>query len=148
DDQVIAVGAGLPADLPAVIYDPNRNNIDVTSDGQRLVFPTAVRQTVTLLFGTGLPAGNYKIEVSDAIKSTPFNIDELDLLSPHTGFDGHPLVSIVGDAIVEGGESPVVVRPPVTTFDATTFEAGFPFVIGFHGNAGALLDSLLSSEDD
>jgi hypothetical protein len=148
DDQVIAVGAGLAPDSKAVIYDPSRNNLDATGSGQRLVYPTAVRQTVTLLFGQALPPGNYRIEVSEAVGSTPFNLDELTLLSPRSDFGNHPVVSITDGAIKEGATSNAWVQPISTSFDTASFERGVPFLAEFHDNSAALLDALLSSEDD
>ena len=67
DDQVIPL-----ADGQAVVYDPS-TNVDVASG---TTYPTAVRQTVTLLFANPLPAGSYRIDLPPAIQTAPFNADE------------------------------------------------------------------------
>ena len=60
DDRKIPVGMGLSPESKVAVYNPS-SNIDVASGR---VYPTAIRQTVTLLFGEPLPAGSYQIEVS------------------------------------------------------------------------------------
>src|SRR5205085_10609166 len=65
DDQQIAVGGDLPPGAESILYDSS-SNIDVASG---LTYPTATRQTVTLLFGKALPVGNYRIDVSSQVVS-------------------------------------------------------------------------------
>ena len=99
DDREIAVGIGLAAGSKTVIYDPS-SNVDVASGR---TYSTAVRQTVTLLFGEPLPAGSYRIEVSPNVVSAPFNRRGAELaLAEATGFTGHPVVSIGGTLLYEG----------------------------------------------
>jgi hypothetical protein len=64
DDQVIPITCGT-AGSQCVVYDPSAN-IDVASGR---TFPTAVRQTVTLLFEDPLPAGSYVVELSATIQT-------------------------------------------------------------------------------
>jgi hypothetical protein len=146
-DRVIPVGAGLPAGSRTAIYDPSRNNVDATS-GQS--FPTAFRQTVTLLFGEALPVGNYEIQVSANVSSTRFNLEETDLLSSPVGggFNGHPVVSVVGGTIREGAAPAALVPPVSTQFDLNKFAGGTNLLTQFHGDVGALLDALLTLADD
>ena len=53
----------------SVVYDPSAN-LDVSSGK---IHPTAVRQTVTLLFASPLPAGSYQVTLSPAIQAAPFS---------------------------------------------------------------------------
>ncbi len=81
DDRVIA--------LSSIVYNPGAN-VEVSS-GQN--FPTAVRQTVTLLVDDLLPAGSYMIQLSPRIQAAAFTEGELDLLADKLSFNGHPVVS-------------------------------------------------------
>ena len=147
DDQEFAVGAGLPEGSKAVIYDPSRNN-DEFDSGR--TFPTAIRQTVTLLFGQPLPAGNYEIEVSADVVSAAFNLDELGLLSPRDGFHDHSLVSLVDGEVVEGALmiKQDLVLPPTAVGDLAVFEAGTNFLTQFYHDVSAFLDALLTALGD
>ena len=147
DDQTIAVGEGLPAGSQSVIYDPSRNNVDFAS-GRTI--PTAVRQTVTLLFGEPLPVGNYEIVVGPDVISARFNDDEIDLLSAQTGFSAHPVVSLDGSAIDEGARLTVtnLVHQSGAPVDLSEFERGNSFLTQFHNDLGAFLDALLTQAGD
>ena len=154
DDQIIPIGQGLPADAKAVLYDPSRNNADAASSGNGLVYPTAVRETVTLLFGNALRPGKYEIKVSGNDVSASFNLEEADLLTSPTDqqgqalFNGHSLVSLDGNKVSEGATLSMTVPITGTQFDLNAFQRGIPFLIQFHGNSGALLDTALSLADD
>jgi hypothetical protein len=143
DDQQIAVGEGLPTGAQAIVYDPG-TNIDVSSG---LTYPTAVRQTVTLLFGTPLPAGDYQIAVSPNVMSASFNENELALITPQANFHGHSLVTAASQ---EGADLTVtnLVQPIGALGNLSTFESGNRFLIQFHGDAGAFLDSILTAHGD
>ena len=81
-----------------VVYDPS-TNVDINSGkGQ----PTAVRQTVTLLFGQALPAGSYEVTLSPAIQAATFGAGEANLLAGGGAIAGHPVVSTSGGTIVPG----------------------------------------------
>ena len=145
DDQVIAVGAGLPDGSRSVVYDPSRNNQDAASGR---TFPTAIRQTVTLLFGDPLPAGNYEIEVSASVTSAGFNLEELDLLSLRDEFGDHPVATILdNNQIVPGAlkAKTNLVLPAGAISDFAIFEDGTSFLTQFHNDMGALLDAELSA---
>src|SRR5262249_17560917 len=142
DDRQIPVGSGLTAGRQFAVYDAS-SNIDVASG---LILPTAIRQTVTLLFGEALPAGAYEIEVLASVQSAPFNIEELDLLTARSGLSGHPLASVTPAGVVEGGQLSAsdLVRPTTTLGDLSVFEAGTSFLTQFTGDLGALLDARLT----
>ncbi len=63
DDESIPIG-GKSIRQP-IVYDASAN-IDITSG---LTYPTAVKQTVTLVFDAVLPVGSYTILLSDGIRS-------------------------------------------------------------------------------
>jgi hypothetical protein len=143
DDQQIAVGDGLPSGSQTVVYDPS-SNLDVASG---LTYPTAIRQTVTLLFGTALPAGNYRITVSANVVSADFSLDEQDLLSSRDGFTSHPVVSVSHASVQEGATltEQDLVQPSSALGDLDVFEGGTRFLTQFHNDLGALLDVQLTA---
>jgi hypothetical protein len=143
DDREIKVGEGLPNGMQAAIYDGS-SNVNVASG---LTYPTAVRQTVTLLFGTPLPAGNYEVQVSPHVTAAAFNDDEENLLSPRDAFDGHPVVVVANGAITEGSQMTRrhLVLPPTALGDFQVYERGTRFLTQFHGDLGAMLDAQLTS---
>lgn len=144
DDQVIPVGHGLPVGAQAVLYNPG-GNIDVSSGR---TYPTAVRQTVTLLFGEPLPPGSYLIEAAPlaTVEITP---NERSMLSPD-GTYGHPLVTVVDGRIEFGLERVIsqLVAPVSRNHDFSAFERGTRFLTQFHNDMGALLDALLRERGD
>jgi hypothetical protein len=91
--QTIPLGSDL-----SVIYDPGAN-IDVSS-GE--VYPTAVKQTVTLLFDNPLPAGSYEIRFSSNIVSAAISPGEADSLAGIPSLGGHELVSYSDGSIIGG----------------------------------------------
>ncbi len=143
DDQQIAIGDGLPSGSQTVVYDPS-SNLDVASG---LTYPTAIRQTVTLLFGTPLPAGNYRITVSANVVSADFSLDEQNLLSSRDGFTGHPVVSVSQASVQEGATltEQDLVQPSSALGDLDVFEGGTRFLTQFHNDLGALLDVQLTA---
>ena len=68
DDQVIPF-----ADGPGRRLRPQHQR----GRRQREDLPTAVRQTVTLLFADPLPAGSYRIDLTARLQTAAFNADEL-----------------------------------------------------------------------
>ena len=83
----------------SIIYDPGVN-VDLSSG---LTYPTAVDQTVTLLFAQPLAPGSYEIELSPAIQAAAFNAAEAGELAPGDGsFAGHPVVTVTGALVVNG----------------------------------------------
>jgi hypothetical protein len=141
DDQVIPVDA-----TQGVVYDPS-TNVDV---GSGTTFPTAVRQTVTLLFDKPLPAGSYQVKVVAAVVAAPFNASEASLLTPIPGFTGHALVSRVQGQVTEGASrlaaGLVVAAGPLGSFGV--WNGGTPFLSQLHDDLGALLDAQLTSVGD
>jgi hypothetical protein len=136
-----AVNGGQPA-----VYDAGAN-VDVASGK---TYPTAVRQTVTLLFADPLPAGSYRVELTPALRAAPFNAGESGQLSPAAGFTGHPLVSGAGGTNTEGARraEPGLVSAGGALGDLTVWQAGTPFLTQFHDDLGALLNARLSARGD
>ncbi len=131
---------------PPVLYSPG-TNVDVATG--RTV-PSAVRQTVTLAFAEGLPAGSYRIEFKPGLRAAPFNSAEASLLSAKNGFTGLPLVSL-SDPGFAGGATltlPDLVKPagPAGGFEA--FKAGTPWLTQLHADLSALLDGELGKSGD
>jgi hypothetical protein len=145
DEQLFLITCGSAASQ-CVVYDPSAN-IEVASGR---TFPTAVRQTVTLLFKDPLPAGSYIVELSPAIQTAPFNEAESGLLAPAPGFTGHPVVSIQGNAIVEGSQhsAPDLVLAAGPLGDFSVFKTGTPFLTQLHDDLAAFLDLKLTELGD
>jgi hypothetical protein len=138
DDQVIPIAS--------VVYDPSRN-VDVASG---TTFPTAVKQTLTFLFGQPLPAGNYTIQIAPAVQTAAFNSDEAGLLTPAPGITGHPVVSLSGTQVSEGSQ--LLAKDLVLAAGAlgnfTVFGQGTPLLSQLHDDLGAVLDATLTAQGD
>jgi hypothetical protein len=141
DDRVIPVAA-----TQGVVYDPS-SNVDVASGN---VYPTAVRQTVTLLFADPLPPGSYRVELAPTIQAAAFNDQEAGLLSAGAGFTGHPVVSRDGAQVTEGSRRTAtdLVFASGALGDLGVFPAGTPFLTQLHDDLGALLDAGLTRLGD
>ena len=146
DDQQIDIDAG---DAQAVVYNPSAN-VDVVSG---LTYPTAVRQTLTLLFKNPLPAGSYRIEISPKVTTAAFNQDESTA--------EHPLVTHLRVGIVAGqdmntfgivdgarffADNLVSAADAAVSFSA--FKAGTPFLSQLQGDLASLLDQNLTEGAD
>ena len=144
DDRPIAVG-GASIEQP-IVYNPGAN-VEVSTG---LAYPTAVRQTVTLLFAEPLPAGSYVIELSSAIQTAAFNETEQGLLADPGNFTGHPVVSFGGGQITEGArvEAVDLVLQTGRLGDLSAFETGTPFLSQLRDDLSALLDAVLSDVGD
>jgi hypothetical protein len=140
--QVIPLSAST---LP-VVYDPSAN-LNVASG---LTYPTAVRQTVTLLFDHPLPAGTYEIALAPQIQAAVYNADEAGLLAGDGSFAGHPVVTARNGIIVNGGDLVLtdLVTPAGTPADPRSIAQGTPFLTQLQGDLGALLDDLLTHKGD
>ncbi len=141
DDQIIPLAAAQP-----VVYNPGAN-VEVSSGR---TFPTAIRQTITLLFDQALPEGAYQIELSAAIRTADFNPNEAGLLAFGDAFHGHPIVDIVGG---QGNEGSVIrfnlLKPgPWGATDFVSFANGTPFLTQLHNDLGFTLDALLNKNGD
>ena len=138
DDQIIPI--------TEVIYSPS-TNVDISSG---LTFPTAVRQTITLLFDDALPAGSYRIDLSPNIETAPFNEQEADLLADAPGITGHPVVSDVDGVITEGAsiEAIDLVVASGDLGDFSAFNDGTPFLSQTHADLSAILDATLTELGD
>jgi hypothetical protein len=141
DDQVIPVASGH-----SVVYDPSAN-VDVASG---LTYPTAVRQTVTLLFANPLPAGSYQVVLRPAIQTAAFNDQEAGLLAGGSAFAGHPVVSLSAGQVVNGSQptAPNLVLAPGGLGSFSGFTQGTPFLTQLHDDLGALLDATLTASGD
>jgi len=142
DDQRIA----LSKSSQAVIYNPSAN-VDVVTGTN---YPTAVRQTVTLLFPEALPPGSYHIALSEAIQSVSLSKEEGLLLAGGIAGEGHPVVSLVGNTVVPGDTllAADLVKPAGELGDLRQFAAGTPFLSQLHSDLGAILDAALTELSD
>lgn len=145
DDQVVPISCGIP-ESQCIVYDPGAN-IQITSG---TTFPTAVRQTVTLLFEDPLPAGSYQIELSPQIQSAPFNENEPDLLAGGESFSDHPVVTLQDGQILEGShvEATDLVLEAGTLGDFREWESGTAFLTQLDNDLSALLDAILTEHGD
>jgi hypothetical protein len=138
DDRVIS--------LSSIVYNPGAN-VEASS-GQN--FPTAVRQTVTLLVDDPLPAGSYMIQLSPRIQAAAFTEGELDLLADKSSFNGHPAVSDIGGQITEGIRLKAVdlVLEAGALGNLDVFEEGTQFLTQLQNDLGATLDAILTRLGD
>jgi hypothetical protein len=143
DDRIIPLAS--ESGFQSVVYDPSAN-IDVASGK---TYPTAVRQTVTLLFDQALFAGSYLITLSPNIKSAAFNDDEQAALTASAFAENH-LVSLSGRQIVDGARFAAanLVSNIGSLGNLGIFQTGTAFLTQFHSDLGAMLDSLLTQEGD
>jgi hypothetical protein len=135
DDQVIPLATGFQS----VVYDPSAN-IDVASG---TIHPTAVRQTVTLLFSQPLPAGSYQVSLAPAIQAAPFSADESGMLSGGTAFAGHPLVNVTGGSIGNGAlvTATDLVLESGALGNLEMLKSGNAFLTQLHDDLSALVDA-------
>jgi hypothetical protein len=144
DDQVIPITPGISSQN--VVYDPS-TNVNVASGN---VYPTAIRQTVTLLFTDPLPAGSYQIEVSSAVQAAAFNSQESQLIAPASGLTQHAVVSRHAGVVREGSllaaQDLVFAQGALGSFDI--FQTGTRFLTQLHDDLGALLDAELAANGD
>lgn len=143
DDRNIPVGSGLTA-AQSAIYSPS-GNLDVASGR---TYPSAVRQTVTLLFAQALPAGSYRIEVSPQVTALPFNPEEAERLNGQS--TAHGVVTRNGNQITNGINRVFtdLVAAPASSFDFSVFTSGTRFLTQLHNDLSAILDFSLSSNGD
>ncbi len=152
--SVIFLGPGVESVVPiaatsggqSIIYDPGVN-VDVTSG---LTYPTAVDQTVTLLFAQPLAAGSYEIVLSPAIQAAAFNAAEAGELAAGDGsFAGHPVVTVTGSLVVNGASlyEPGLVQAPVgpTVPTPRSGVVASPFLTQLVGDLTAVLDQGLQA---
>jgi hypothetical protein len=141
DDRVIPVDT-----TQGVVYDPS-TNVDVASG---TVYPTAVRQTVTLVFDQPLPPGSYRIDVANAVQAAAFNHQEAGLPTSAPGFTGHPVASVDAGQVTEGSQLTAtdLVFAGGPLGDLGAFQAGTPFLTQLHDDLGALLNAGLTQLGD
>jgi hypothetical protein len=139
---IAAASGGQP-----ITYDPGVN-IDVTSG---LTYPTAVDQTVTLLFRQPLAPGSYEVALSPAIQAASYDANEAAVLAPGDGsFAGHPVVTAAGTLVVNGArltEAGLVTVPAPTTAPGSGV-APSRFLTQLSGDLGAVLDQGLRAAVD
>jgi hypothetical protein len=135
DDQVIPLAAGVQS----VVYDPS-TNVDVNSGK---VQPTALRQTVTLLFSQPLPAGSYQVTLLPAIQAAPFSAGEASLLTAGSSFVGHPVVMSTTGTITPGSQIKAtdLVLQSGALGDVHVLKAGNAFLTQLHDDLDALLNA-------
>ena len=144
DDREIFIRSG--SGQQSAVYDPS-TNVSIASGN---VYPTAIRQTVTLLFASPLPAGSYQIELLPGIQTAAFSAEERGLVASAGGLTGHPVVSRIGSQVTEGDRRTaldlVFAAGALGSFDV--FETGTPFLTQLHDDLGAVLDAELSRLGD
>jgi hypothetical protein len=136
---IAATNGGQP-----IIYDPGVN-VDLTSG---LTYPTAVLQTVTLLFAQPLAPGSYAITLAPAIQAAAFNAAEAGELAPGDGlFAGHPVVTVTSTLVVNGARlsEPGLVKPPVASAAQSSAVVASKFLTQLEGDLAAVLDQGLRS---
>jgi hypothetical protein len=129
----------------SIVYDPGAN-IDVASG---LDYPTAVRQTVTLVFADLLPAGSYLVQVSPNVGSQAYNSDEPGLLVAAGA--SHPLVQLSKNSSVIAEGTSSLIDNLVTGGAAGGFgswSSGNPSLTQLHDDLSALLDAALTQQSD
>ncbi len=143
DDKVMTI-ASLSGGQP-IIYNPG-SNVKVGS-GQTT--PTAVKQTITLLFKDPLPVGSYEIDVAN-VQAAPYNDDEAGLLTAQAGVNGHALVSRPKKAILEGSKFLAfnLVPPLAPANSFADLAAGNRFLTQLHDDMGAQLNAGLRLKGD
>jgi hypothetical protein len=143
DDKTIPVAN--EAGFQSILYNPSAN-IDVISGK---IYPTAVRQTVTLLFNQSLPAGSYLITLSPNIESAAFNDDEQDALTASAFAENH-LVSVSGGQILDGARFAAanLVASAGSLGSLQIFQTGTAFLAQLHSDLGTLLDTFLTQQGD
>ncbi len=143
DDSLISLG-GTTVTQP-IIYDASAN-LEVTSG---LTYPTAVKQTVTLIFDAALPVGSYTVELSEIIKSDSYNDQEEALLSERERFGYHSLVQ-QDNGIKAGFSRDFVhlVQPTTAIGDLSSFAAGTSFLTQLQNDLQVLLDGSLTELGD
>jgi hypothetical protein len=138
---------GIEADVPIaatsggqpIVYDPGVN-VDLSSG---LTYPTAVQQTVTLLFARPLAPGSYRITLSPAIQTAPFDPAEVASLAPGDGsFGGHPDVSLSGTQVVNGTSLivPALGTAQVSTAAPASAVAPSRYLTQLQADLSAMLD--------
>ena len=139
-------GHPLSASSVPVVYDPSAN-IDVASGK---TYPTAVRQTVTLLFANPLPAGSYEVVLAPAIQAAVYNADEAGLLAGDGSFAGHPVVDRPQRDHRERQRPRLdgPGHPGRDTRRSQMIAQGTPFLTQLQGDLGALLDKMLTQKGD
>jgi hypothetical protein len=154
--SVIYLGPGTPGVIPIaatsggqpIIYDPGVN-VDVTSG---LTYPTAVDQTVTLLFTQPLAAGSYEVVVAPAIQAAAFNAAEAGELAPGDGsFAGHPVVTVTDGLVANGAQltEPGLVAGPVASTGQASAVAASLFLTQLQADLAAVLkEGLQAAVDD
>jgi hypothetical protein len=145
-DGLLGTADDLAVPIEAAVYDPSAN-ADVASGK---TYPTAVRQTVTLLFAQPLAPGSYQIDLDSGIQAAPFNDTETAQLSEDSGFSGHPLASVVTGAVTAGDRRAEtdLVFADTALGDLAVWQAGTPFLTQLHDDLGALLDARLTALGD
>ncbi len=142
-DQVIPVSS--TSGSQPVVYDPSAN-VDVTSG---LSYPTASRQTITLVFASPLPAGSYRITLSPNIQAAPFDPSEVGSLAGDASFAGHPIVS-QALGVVKNGATIVgqnLVGPTAAT-GAVNIAQGTPFLSQLQSDLAAMLNEEIRDGGD
>ncbi len=145
DDRDFVVGGNIPGGM-SVVYNPSANR-DVSSGR---TYPTAVRQTVSLLFAEGLPAGAYRVQVSADVQVAPYASDRAVAITTGDRFITQGVVSHVGDQVELGARRTIdgLIPAPGTLGGFDQFASGTRFLTQLHSDLGALLDRILTDFGD
>jgi hypothetical protein len=146
EDGLVGTADDLMIPIGSVVYNPSAN-VEVSSGR---TYPTAIRQTVTLLFADALPAGSYLIELSPRIETAAFHEAEGELLVDAPQCSGHPVVVRVGGRIAEGVRLKAVdlVLEAGPLGDLVVFERGTRFLTQLQNDLGAQVDAILTRVGD
>lgn len=142
--NLAGTGRASSFSVDSVVYNPG-TNVDVASG---ITFPTAVRQTITLLFDQPLPAGFYQIIIDSKILAAPFNQDESAQFTTPGDPAVHSIVSLNGNAIIAGSRLIATVPTPAASTNLRAFTGGTPFLTQLHDDLGTLLDAALNTSGD
>jgi hypothetical protein len=133
-----AVPIAATSGAQSIIYDAGVN-VDLTSG---LTYPTAVDQTVTLLFAQPLAPGTYEVDLSPAIQAAAYSASELGALARGYGsFAGHPVVTVI-DGVATNGASlgePGLVPAPVAAAAPKSAVVASQFLTQLQADLAALL---------
>ncbi len=137
DDQILTVSEA--------VYSPS-TNVEISSGR---TFPTAIRQTVALLFDEALPAGSYHIETT-GLQSEPYNQEELELLAELPNLGRHPLMAFDGGYLTDQVSVAAIdlVLAAGELGDLGVFTDGTRFLSQLHNDLSATLDEALTELGD
>lgn len=144
-DRLLGTDDDQTVSIREVVYSPS-TNVDVSSGR---TYPTAIRQTATLLFDSPLPAGSYRVQTK-GLQTESFNQDEVDLLADLPNFGRHPLVSLEGGFLTDNVSVTAIdlVLSTGALGDLGAFAKGTRFLSQLRDDLSATLDAALTELGD